>query len=343
MIPTRPLGTTGLRMTELSFGAAPLGELFTRLEEAEAQAVLKAAWDGGMRYFDTAPFYGHGKSEHRVGTFLRQQPREDFVISTKIGRLLVPTPDLATFDPGPWSGALLFDIVFDYSYEGIMRSWEDSLQRLGLNRIDLLVIHDLDTMFHTPEEVENHTRQLVVGGGIRALEELRESGRIAGFGVGVNYRETIHRVLAFVRPDFFLIAMPYTLLDQDVLDDEFPRCAELGISLVIGAVFASGILITGPTLDSKYGYESAPPEILEKTRRMVEICEKHGVRLSAAALQFLLAHPLVAAIIPGALAPEHVQHHLEQCEAVIPSAFWSDLKARGLLHPGAPVPVDESA
>ena len=232
-IATNNLGSTGVPLTQLGFGGAPLGDLFEIISETQAQTTLQGAWDAGLRYFDTAPFYGYGKSEHRFGHFLRQQPRNEFVLSTKIGRVLRATRDPDNFDQGMWAGGLPFDLYFDYSYDGIMRSYEDSLQRLSLNSVDLLLIHDLDHLFHVNDtRINAHMIQLGTSGW-RALEELRSSGQIKGVGAGVNALGTIPRFLEMVDLDFFIVAMPYTLLDQDVLDAEFPQCEERGVGVVI--------------------------------------------------------------------------------------------------------------
>ncbi len=244
--PSRRLGRTGVELSVLGFGSAPLGELFTTITDAEAQATLDAAWDAGIRYFDTAPWYGRGQSEHRMGRSLYRRPRQEFVLSTKVGRTLHAARDEATFDRGFWRGGLPFPHRFDYSYDGVMRSFEDSQQRLGLPRIDLLLIHDLDLRHHeTPARVDAYLTELH-NGGWRALAELREAGLIRGIGAGINERGMMGRFLDLVDLDFFLVAMPYTLLDQDVLDDEFPRCVARGLGFVIGSPFASGILATGP-------------------------------------------------------------------------------------------------
>ena len=332
------LGCTEVAVTELGFGGAPLGELFERVSEAQGQATLQAAWDVGVRYFDTAPFYGYGKSEHRIGRFLREQPRGEFVLSTKVGRLLRATRDLDSFDQDVWVGGLPFDWVFDYSYDGIMRSYEDSLQRLGLNSIDLLVIHDLDYLSHTTEEQVTASMAQVYTSGWRALDELRSGGQIKAVGAGLSTLGMVSRFLDLVDLDFFIIAMPYTLLAQDALDVEFPKCAEHNVRVIIGSVFASGILVTGPTPNALYAYAPASAEILEKTRRIEAICQQHNTPLPAAALQFPLAHPIVAAVIPGAHKPEHIHSNIKFLEHPIPASLWTELKAEGLLREDAPTP-----
>ncbi len=335
---TRKIGRTPAQVTRLGFGSAPLGDLFVAISEEKAQQTLQAAWNAGVRYFDTAPYYGYGKSEHRVGHFLRQQPRQDFVISTKIGRVFHAPRDLATFDKGQWADGLPFEFRYDYTYDGIMRSYEDSLHRLGLPSVDMLLIHDLDFWFHqTDARVSAYLAQLFTSGW-RALDELRSSKQIKGIGAGINELGMMPRFLDLVDLDFFLVASPYNLLTQDVLDKEFPLCAERGVEIVIGAVFASGILATGAVPGAKFAYSPASPEILEKTRRIEAVCQRHNTPLPAAAMQFLLAHPIVAAIIPGAIAPEQVETNVKLLQHPIPSALWAELKSEGLLREDAPTP-----
>lgn len=299
---------------------------------------MQAAWDGGIRLYDTAPYYGYGKSEHRVGHFLRQQPRDQFVLSTKVGRVLTATRDAATFDPGGWIGGLPFDFYYDYGYDGIMRSWEDSLQRLGIPSIDLLLIHDLDgVMFDTEQKLTAYEQQLRASGW-RALEALKRDGRIRAIGAGINKPLAIPRLLDLVDLDFFIVAMPYNLLEQGVLDNEFPRCQERDVGIVIGSPFASGILVTGPVEGARYAYSPASEEILEKTRRIQQVCERHDVLLPGAAMHFVLAHPSVTAIIPGGFEPAHVQQNLETYNRPIPADLWAELKHEKLLREDAPTP-----
>ncbi len=336
-IPKRSL-RTGVELSTLGFGGAPLGELFDPVSETEAQETLQAAWDAGIRYYDTAPFYGYGKSEHRLGHFLRQQKRKDFILSSKVGRVLTATRDLDSFDKGGWIGGLPFDYRFDYSYDGIMRSWEDSLQRLGLSSIDVLLIHDLDSFFHDSEQrFSAHVNQLITSGW-RALDELRSQGLIKAVGTGLNRMGALPRLIDAVDLDLSIVAMPYTLLDQEVLEEEFPLCEEHGVRIVIGAVFASGILVSGPTEGARYAYDTASPEILDKTRRIQEVCQRHDVPLPAAAMQFPLGHPLVSAIIPGAMEPSHIQTNAKWFQHEIPADIWAELKTEGLLREDAPTP-----
>ena len=335
---TRELGRTGLALTQVGAGSAPLGDLWERIPESRAEATLAAAWAGGVRYFDTAPWYGNTLAEHRLGHFLRQQRPGSFAVSTKVGRVYRRSRGPDDRPVGPWAGGLPFVLRFDYTYDGVMRSYEDSLQRLGLARVDLLVIHDVDIGYHDDEAgIERCFRQLE-DSGLRALQELKSGGEISGYGAGINEGPMIGRFLERVDLDFLLVAMPYTLLDQAPLDDAFPRCAERGIGVVIGSPFASGILATGPIDGAKYDYAPAAPETLDKTRRIAEVCRRHGVPLAAAALQFPLGHPAVAAIIPGAVHPGEVEQNLAHLRTAIPADLWAELKAERLLHPAAPVP-----
>lgn len=336
----RQLGSrTGVYVTELGLGTAPLGETFDVIEEDEARALLAAAWDGGVRYFDTSPWYGKGQAEHRVGRAFYRRPRDEFVISSKIGRTLHRPRKSGPYQRDQdWLGGLEFAHTMDYSYDGVMRSFEDSLQRLGINRIDVLLIHDLDTWhFKTEAKVAPSWNQLYTDGW-RALEELRDQGVIKGIGAGFNTVGTIPKYLDFFDMDFFLIAMRYTLLEQDVLDAEFPRCAERGVGIVIGGTYNSGILATGAVPNARYNYAPAQPDILAKVAKMEAVCKRHGVPLAAAALQFPLGHPIVASVIPGAIARKEVEQNLASFRHPIPADLWSELKHEKLLRADAPVP-----
>jgi D-threo-aldose 1-dehydrogenase len=253
----------------------------------------------GALFFDTSPWYGRGQAEHRVGRALYRKSRDEFVISTKIGRVLRRPLNSRPFDRGGWIGGLEFETVFDYGYDGMMRSFEDSLQRLGVNRVDLLLIHDLGAWHHKlAAKVDAYMSQLFTSGW-RALDELRSQGIIKGIGAGFNTMGTIPRFLDLFDIDFFLLAMRYTLLEQEVLDSEFPRCAERGVGIVIGGGYNSGILATGTVPGAMYNYEPAGPAILERVRKIERVCARHRVPLPAAALQFPLGHPIVASIIPA--------------------------------------------
>ncbi len=335
------ISDSSLSIPAFGFGCGFLGDPAQAISEEQAQDTLLEAWTAGVRYFDTAPWYGNTLSEHRTGHFLRQRPREDFCISTKVGRVyFAPEDTQAHLDSKwmqRWKGGLPFDLRFDYSASGITRSYEDSLARLGLNRVDALVIHDLDPRHQEGEErVAAGLDQLDSGGGFAALEQLRSRGHIKAIGAGVNHLGMIPRFLERFDLDYFLVAMPYTLLDQEALDGEFELCARHNVSVVIGAVFASGILATGATPDATYRYAPASDEIMQKVARIESICRKHEITLPAAALQFPLGHPVVKSIIPGANAPWQVRNNFEALSSSIPQEFWTELKSEGLLRPDAP-------
>jgi D-threo-aldose 1-dehydrogenase len=333
----RKLGRASVEVTELGLGTAPLGELFERVDDAEAARLIEAAWQGGVRYFDTSPWYGRGLAEHTLGRALYRRPRADYVVSTKIGRVLRrPLGPNAIKDQ--WLGGLEFQTVFDYGYDGVMRSFEDSLQRLGINAVDVLLIHDLDPSDHNPEALSAYFGQLRTGGWT-ALAELREAGVIKGIGAGFNSLGSIPRYLDLFDIDFFLIAMRYTLLEQDVLDSEFPRCQERGVGIVIGGGYNSGILATGAVNGAMYNYAPAPPPILERVSKMEAVCKRHGVPLAAAALQFPLAHPIVASIIPGAVTTAQVERNLAAFRHPIPPDLWAELKHEKLIRADAPTPA----
>lgn len=314
-----------------------MGDLFVKVSEADAEATLATAWEGGVRYYDTAPWYGRGQSEHRLGRFLYRQPRNEVLLSTKVGRVLRASADPEAEPPG-WAGGLKFEHHFDYSYDGIMRAYEDSLQRLGMTRVDILIIHDLDFWYHTTEsQVVAYLTQLATSGW-RALAELRAAGRIGAIGAGINELGMIPRFVDLLDLDFFLVALRYTLGDHSALEVEVPLCAERGIGFVIGAVFSSGIYATGPVPGARFNYHEATQEELERARRIEAVCKGFGVPLAAAALQFPLHHPLVTSVIPGAFQPEHVIHNIAHMRHDIPDALWVELKRQGLIHANAPTP-----
>jgi D-threo-aldose 1-dehydrogenase len=333
----RALGRAEIALSPVGLGGVPLGEIYERIGEAQAEATLQAAWDEGVRYYDTSPWYGRGLSELRFGHVLRQQPREEFVISTKVGRTFHRPQDDARFKGEFWRGGLPFEHRFDYTYDGIMRSYEQSMMRLGLNRIDLLLIHDLDVAeIGSAELVAHHFRDLERSGW-RALETLRRYREIAAIGAGVNILGTIPEFLRRFDLDFFLVAMPYTLLDQEIVESEFPLCEERGIGIVVGSPFASGILATGAeTAAPFYNYLPATPQILAKVRAIEAVCCRHDVPLNAAAFQFPLRHPLVASVVSGAGSPLQARQNARLLQVSIAEEFWAELHTRGLLHASAP-------
>jgi len=333
----KKVGSTSLSLPGLGFGAAHLGELYAKVDEADARATLEAAWESGVRYYDTAPWYGRGLSEHRLGGFLRNRPRGEFKISTKVGRQLVRPKDPGTFDRSPWVGGLNFDVLWDYTYDGIMRSYAQALQRLSLDTVDALIIHDLDKVYHD-EHFAQRQKDLRES-GIRALQELKKSGDIQAYGMGINTDEALEEVATQVDLDFCLVAMPYTLLDQRSLHRGMAGLARRGVSVVVGAPLASGILATGSSGSAHYGYGKASPDVQAKVRGIEAVCKAHSVALPAAALQFVLAHPIVVSAIPGAAKPGEVIANVGHVNAPIPAAFWSDLKAQKLIDPDSPVPA----
>ncbi len=332
----RQVGTTGLKMPLLGFGVAHLGGMYNRVSAELANATLQAAWDGGIRYFDTAPFYGRGLSEHRLGSFLIDKPRHEYVVTTKVGRVFFRPADPARFDKTPWVDGLNFDFRYDYTYDGVMRSYEQSLLRLATDSVDALLIHDPDAIIHA----EQHAGRMndLVTSGIKALEELKRNGHIKAIGMGLNLPESLGTIDTLVDLDFLIVAMPYTLLTQSVLHTGLKRCLDENIAVVVGAPFASGILATGPIPGARYAYRDASLEILEKTRRIEAVCQEHGVTLQAAALQFPLGHPAVVSMIPGGARPEEVLSNIAAMRSTIPAALWNDLKTERLVDPEAPVP-----
>lgn len=339
MIARRNLGKTGLTVTELGFGTAPLGNLFKPLADVVARETLAAAEKAGFGYYDTAPFYGFGLSERRLGDSLRA--RNDIVLSTKVGRLLKPVPGPVdeTIARHGYATPMPFEPVYDYSYDAIMRSFTESLQRLGLSRIDVLYIHDIGRLTHGNDNAARMA-ELTEGGGLKALEELRAAGAIAGFGMGVNEIPACLEVMDQARLDVILLAGRYTLLEQNALDELFPRCVEAGTAIVVGGPYNSGILAVGTKTGAPlyYDYEPAPAAVIEKVRRIETVCDRHHVPLAAAALQFALAHPLVGSVIPGLDSATRVEQTIALYRHKIPAALWQDLRAENLIRPDAPIP-----
>ena len=326
----RRLGRTSLEVTVLGLGCATLGGSRIDVSRATAEAIVRAAWAAGVSYIDAAPYYGFGQAERRVGEAMRSVPRDEWVLSTKVGRLLRPRPNTEEEEhPQP----MPFEAVYDYSYDGIMRSFEDSLQRLGLARIDILYVHDIGAMQHGSEAHPGLMRTLRES-GYRALEELRSAGTIRAIGIGVNEREVLLEALEWGNWDAFLLAGRYTLLEQAPIEDLLPRCLEAGTSIVIGGPLNSGILAGRST----WKYRPAPPEILARANAIAAVCNSHRVPLAAAALQYPLAHPAVAAVIPGPRNVDEFHSNLELFRHPIPPRLWADLREAGLLHPAAPTP-----
>ncbi|NPU11299.1 aldo/keto reductase [Bradyrhizobium sp. 83002] len=319
------LGRSSLDVTRLGLGTAPLGGLFEPVSDADAEATIAMAWSRGVRFFDTAPLYGFGLAEQRLGAFLRRQPRDGFVISTKVGRLLRPDPSTSAEDPH-YKGTPPLRPRFDYSYDGVMRSVEESLVRLGLDRIDILLVHDPDD--HYDE---------ALAGAFRALQRLRDDGSIKAIGAGMNQSEMLARFAEAVPVDCFLLAGRYTLLDQGALTALFPVCQRQNIAILLGGIYNSGIL-ANPHGHAKFNYEDADAALVSRARQLDALCKEHGVNLKAAAIQFCLAHPAVTVGLQGARNAQEAADNLAMAEAVIPTAFWRALRASNLVDARAPLP-----
>jgi D-threo-aldose 1-dehydrogenase len=327
-----------VKVSELGLGTAALGNLYEAVTDAQAQATLAAACAAGITYIDTAPLYGFGLSERRVGDGVRDD--HHVVISTKVGRLLRSAPEVV--DDRERSGfrsSMPFSPEFDYSFEGIMQSWRSSLQRLGIARVDILYIHDIDRATHGASHAEK-VGQLTKGGGLRALEQLRSSNAISAVGLGVNSVEICLDILKEFDLDVILLAGRYTLLEQDSLTSLFPQCAARGTSIVIGGPYNSGLLATGTRSSAPlyFNYARASLPIIEKVRRIESICDSYAVPLPAAALQFPLAHPQVASVIPGVGSASRIAQTMEWYRQAIPASFWEALISDGLINADSPIP-----
>lgn len=333
----RKFGRVDLEVTQLGFGAAPIGNFLKPIGEAEAEAMVHAAWAAGVRYFDTAPMYGHGLSEVRLGHALRWYPRDEYVVSSKVGRLLKAAPR-QSIDFTPWADALPNRIIYDYSYDGVMRSIEDSLQRMGIERIDIAFIHDIDVFTHGPQHQPGRFRE-AMDGAYFALDRLRAEGVVKAIGLGVNEWQVCHRALIERDIDGFLLAGRYTLLEQEALDEFLPLCEARGAAVVVGGGLNSGILATGAVPGAKYNYGPAPEPIMERVRRIEAVCARHQVPLKAAALQFVCAHPMVPTHVPGTRTVAQLEDNVAMFRHPIPAGFWDDLKREGLLRQDAPVPA----
>jgi D-threo-aldose 1-dehydrogenase len=320
-------------ITRLGLGGTGLGDMYRHTSEEAGKATVDAAWEAGIRYFDTAPHYGAGLSEHRFGVALRNRPRSEYTLSSKVGRILVPseTPEIAD----PFVGGLPFRRITDYSADGARRSVEDSLQRMALSHLDIVYVHDLSPDRFSQAEYEHYYAIAAgKGGAFEGLVKLREEGVIKGWGLGVNTVDPCLRALRDSDPDIFLLAGRYTLMETTPLDELFPLCAERGAHVVLGGPYNSGFLAGGPN----YDYAPAGADKIAQRERLRQVAARHGVDLAAAALQFGAAHPVVAATIPGASSPEHLKRNAALMEVQVPAAFWEELKAEKLLAQEAPVP-----
>lgn len=335
-IPTRNLGRLPLQVSVLGFGGAPLGDLYGLLDEARAIATIEIAVAGGATLIDTSPLYGHGLSEHRIGAALRRIGRDRVLLSTKVGR--VAEPFAGRGDGSGYRGGLPHGMRFDYSYDGAMRSLEQSALRLGTDRIDIVLIHDVDVWTHGAGQIEARFAE-AMDGAYRALETLRAAGTVKAIGVGVNEAEMCERFARAGDFDTMLLAGRYSLLEQPALASFMPLAVQKGIGLMLGGVFNSGILATGPVAGAKYNYKPAPPEVLARVAAIETVCRRHDVPLRRAALRFPLGHPAVSSLVMGAVSTAEVADQLAEIAAPVPAALWTELKREGLL--GAEVPVPE--
>lgn len=324
-----------ISFTQLGFGSAPLGNLYSAMSEKQATDVLDAMWKAGLRYIDTAPLYGLGLSETRLNHFLRGKKRSDYVLSTKVGRLLEPCAPKDRTGIGKFFDTPSRRQVYDYTYDGVMRCIDASLERLGLDNVDILFAHDIDVYTHGSEQARDHYVKIFMDSGYKALIKLRDEKVIKAIGAGINewqVAETLARAGDF---DMFLLAGRYTLLEQESLNSFLPLCEERGIGIVLGGVYNSGILATGAKKGAMYNYDPAPRTIIDKVAQIEGVCKKHKVKLPEAALQFPLTHPAVVSVIPGATSPAQVAFNIKTVSKKIPKALWKDLKAAGLMDPRA--------
>src|SRR6478735_8762 len=321
-LPRRRVGKTRLEVTTLGLGGAPMGGFRATISDAEAVGLTDLAYELGVRFFDTSPFYGYGRSELRMGAGLREKPRDDYVLSTKIGRIMhalkpgeKPPADFRE------NGLPGFAPVFDYTYDGVMRSLEHSYFRLGISRIDIALVHDVDFWTIKDRAILDQRFKTVMEGAYKALDELRRAGVIGAIGVGINESDTSLRFIQAGDFDCMLLAGRYTLLEQGGLEAFLPECVKRGVSVILGGPYNSGILTGGTTHD----YAEAPPHLLEKARKLEAVCKRHGVELGAAAMQFPLFHPALCAVIPGALSADEVKQNVARLSARIPAELWSEL------------------
>ncbi len=330
---SRRLPRVDLSVPVFGLGCAQLGGLFQASTAEQAAELVQAAWAAGVRFFDTAPYYGYTLSERRLGAELAERPRDDFILSTKAGRLMQPDASVRPGDDG-FANPSPFRPQYDYSFDGVMRSLEDSLQRLGLARIDILFIHDIGRVTHG-ELHASHWRQLTQGGGFRALDQLRRDGRVRAVGLGVNEWQAVHEALQEFDLDISMLAGRYTLLEQARLSPLLDESVKRGHAIVVAGPFNSGVLAGGDT----FNYGKAPPEVMLRVQALQAVCREFDVPLPAAALQFPLAHPAVVSCVAGAHSAAQLQQNIAWLQMSLPAAFWVALRKRGLVDERAPLPI----
>ncbi len=334
-LPPRVLGRSGIAVSVIGFGGAPLGDLYGALDDQAAIDAVSTAHQAGITLFDTSPWYGHGLSEHRFGTALRRVPRASYVLSTKVGRWFDVRQQRG---PGSrFAGGFAHRPVFDYSYDGALRAFEQSLLRLGLDRVDILLLHDLDKR-NQGDLLETRFKE-AMDGAYRALAELRAQGVVRAIGVGLNEADMCARFARAGDFDVMLLAGRYSLLEQPALAEFLPLAEAKRIGIMLGGVFNSGILATGPRDGATYNYVAAPPEVIERVRRLDAVCRSHQVPLARAALQFPLGHPAIGTLVLGAVTPDEVRRNVAALGEPVPAALWADLKRQGLLGAEVPTPA----
>jgi D-threo-aldose 1-dehydrogenase len=338
-LPRRRVGRTNVEVTELGLGGAPMGGFRAKISESKALAITNQGYEAGIRYFDTSPYYGYGRSELRMGAALRGKPRDSYVLSTKIGRIFhamkpgeQPPADFRD------NGLPGFAPVFDYTYDGVMRSLEHSHLRLGIARIDIALVHDVDFWTTKDRAVLDERFKTVMDSGFKALDELRRDGVISAIGVGINEADTSLRFIKAGDFDCMLLAGRYTLLEQGGLSEFLPECVNRGVSVILGGPYNSGILTGGVKPGATHDYEAAPAPLIEKAQKIEAVCQRHGVELGAAAMQFPLFHPALCSVIPGALSSAEVKQNIARLSAKIPVELWSELKREKLIDANAPTP-----
>ncbi|WP_426436613.1 aldo/keto reductase [Bradyrhizobium genosp. P] len=335
-LPRRRLGRTGLDVSVLGFGTAPLGDLFGLLDDATAISAAERAFALGVNLLDSSPLYGHGLAEHRAGTALRRVARNEIVVCTKVGRWMDPFHGRG--EGSNFVGGQPHRAMVDYSYDGTMRSVEQSLLRLGTDRIDLLLIHDVDVWTHGADAIEDRFREAMDGAYV-ALDKLRSEHVVKGIGIGVNEAEMCVRFAKAGTFDTMLLAGRYSLLEQPALAEFLPLAQQQGIGMMLGGVFNSGILATGAVKGAKYNYKDAPPDVMQKVTQIERVCRAHGVALPTAALHFALGHPAVGSLVLGAQTPQEVERNVDALSTPVPAVLWRELKAERLLDADAPVPA----
>lgn len=337
-LPARPIGKAGLAVTEIGFGGAPIGNFRFQISDGDAHAAMDALWQGGGRLYDTSPYYGYGRSELRVGRFLQSVPASDYVLSTKIGRVMRPLR--ASDDTsGLRVGGLPMFPQFDYSYDGVMRSLEHSYLRMGVGRIDIALIHDVDAFTHGSDAAAEPYFKAAMEGAYKALDELRRSGDLKAIGAGINDTRWCRRFVEGGDFDCIMMAGQYTLLTQSAETLDFIElCRKRDVGLLLAAVFNSGLLVLGSKSQATYNYNPPPADVMARLARIEEIAAAHRVALNAAAIQFVLAEPVVRSAVLGATRAQEVEANLTAYRTPIPAAFWADLKGARLLAPNVPIP-----